>query len=289
MEQNTGGHPSPEVVAGWMVDAQEILMRPHTPDIEAGGAKNAQGDSLSRRDVEVQTLFFKRTCEKYPRIIFIGEEELNLEGCSTKFPKTIADAIFVVVDPTDGSNNWILNQGGQYATTLALQKGRVPFFAIINLPLQKRIICVGDGDVLENGKQFTAKFKDFIPGELSIAYGTGKKMGKKARDAFVKNILGLEKKVEIRRPSCLTASVFAVADGKVHAYVSGKERATNSNALLLLAERLGMEFKFYRSGPNLNEDQRMIFARPGFIDEYVPEDGWLKGFLSQDVYNEGDY
>lgn len=287
------------------MQAEVKLTRPHTPNVAAGGAKNEQGDLVSRRDVEVQTLLFRLARALFLQLRLIGEEKLDMEDTFVEFPDDLFMGIEMVADPTDGSANWLANEGKPFATTLCFQYLRKVFFSMVNLVLDKRAIWVGiDGVVrqisgdditlvlqgyneeIEIGQPFTATFRDFTLGELVIAYGTGKKMPEKARDALRVHLNSRAKNVELVRYSCLSASVIAVADGEVHAYVTGKERATNSNPLVHVAEKLRLEVKFYHSEPHSNEDQRMIFARPGFMERYVPDEGWLAKFLSREDFKE---
>ena len=261
--------PSPDSVIPIVKLAGEYLLVTAQNDLE--GRKKNYGEVVSDEDTFIQAYLALGIKRIFPNDEIVGEEDLagafqkesfnvklklldpnqlyvrqddypegaETDLCGMSFPTaTTGHQRQWVIDPIDGSNNYIKKKG-PYAVVVYLKEGGTVVFAIAYQPADSRLFQAKLGDGLYmNGWKLQKMPPKLDTNKIKLCYGLGKRASQDLRNQFQSIIEKVDPKPE--RYGCLTWSFCQVCvTHRRDAYFSLKEEPYKAGAIDLMVREAG--------------------------------------------------
>lgn len=243
-----------EMVVDWSNKAKE--MQP-----EAGQAtrtKNGFEEAVGDQDVILQEQIKEDTERLFGATIFVGEEDTD--NTDMYFGTINDNKLRIVIDPIDGSKNYLKGSGNWGITCAVMQGKEVILGFTYEAPNNRTLISNGD-KLWINGTlhKYTAPSYDASAPPLFYS-GFGSRLGD-LLDPAMATLHTLDP--VLKRVGFLIGSFGKVIDARMTpgaqdvAYVSFKEKMTNSLALSPIAKYFGLDMTHY---PTETGDRDRIFC-----------------------------
>lgn len=190
-------------------------------------------DFVTQTDLNIQTYIKKCLQELYPNIGFMGEEENG---------STIVDGLQWILDPIDGTTNYIYNYNHS-AISLALRdKTRIVFGMIYNPFTEEMFSAEQSKGAVLNDLPIHVNKTETLEKSL-IAVGTSPYYKFISSDVFNKIEKVFNKALDIRRTGSAALDLAYVACGRQDAYFEYKLKPWDYAAGRIIIEEAGGVFR----------------------------------------------
>ncbi|MCI5774893.1 MAG: inositol monophosphatase family protein [Aerococcus sp.] len=237
-----------------VLDGQKLIDRIDT--------KSSRTDLVTNIDKETEAFFRERLAETFPDDQILGEEGLG-------DPVTSLDGAVWIIDPIDGTSNFVLQQNHFGIMMARYINGVAEFGAIYDVMNDDYFEAAhGEGKVYRNGEPFNLRFKDCAINECLVDANVPMTMRNRfdVQD-FLKQSMGY------RAYGAASIEILAVLKGELGAYITPTLKPWDIAAGKVLLEELGLKVTAFNGEPiDLLHPDTTIMSYPtvhhAFVDFY---------------------
>jgi len=181
-------------------DAGEIMLKAeHIED--AVKSKEGNANFVTKYDVAVQNYLFEHLAAVFPKAVFIGEEDAKHEN-------TNHESCFII-DPIDGTTNFIMNLKHSAISVAYLEHGEVIMGVVYNPYLNELFTAERGMGAYLNDKRLRINDKSMKEGIVGI--GTSPYYADKTDESFAMARNLFDQSLDIRRSGAATLDLCDVA------------------------------------------------------------------------------
>lgn len=199
-------------VTDLMRECGKIMLSAHEVEKENGAVEVKEGAAnfVTRYDKAVQDRLIGGLSEKFPEASFLAEEKDNSDS-------TASCALLFVIDPIDGTTNFIHDMKCSAISVGVFSYGKPLFGAIYNPYFDEMFIANAGGGAYLNGKKITVSARPLA--KALVSFGTAPYY----RDRYADSVFNAAKKVfvqcaDIRRSGSAAYDICCVACGRTDAF-----------------------------------------------------------------------
>ena len=192
------------------VEAAGLARRRWTEGVEVAATKSSEVDVVTEADREVERLLRDRLAALRPGDGFLGEEGGEAEV-------TAAEGVTWVVDPIDGTVNFLYGLPHTAVSVAAMVEGRSVAAAVVDIPHGSRWTAALGGGSTRDGRPL--QVRDAVPmGQRLVATGFNYEAERRALqgDAAARMLRHVR---DLRRLGAAALDLCAVGEGTVDAFV----------------------------------------------------------------------
>lgn len=227
--------PDPADIKQLMRDAAAQFITPRFKNLKNGevDAKTSPNDLVTLADIEAEAFLEREFAKKYPAALFIGEEKVHRD------PKVMDilqqdEASYFVVDPVDGTNNFVKGSPHFGLMVVYVEKGEVQQAYIYDILKDHFMSAVRGEGAFDGAKKMTV-----APAKKVEKVGFTKRKYDLPDASGTFNIAAKEAGIKISLLGCSAHEYLNLARGNVRFYMAEHVRPWDHLAGSLILREAG--------------------------------------------------
>ncbi len=247
-----------EVIKSIVKNAGQIVLNAN--NIQNGiESKQGRANFVTKYDVEVQNYLYQELIKSYPMATFIGEEDETKDTTPSEY--------CFIIDPIDGTTNFIFNYKHSAISVGLMQDGQIRAGVVYNPYLDELFYAEKGKGAFLNGKQL--QVNHILLSEGIVGFGTCPYYREKADETFLIARKLYDRALDLRRSGSAALDICYVAANRFVLYfellLSPWDYAAAS---LILTEAGGCITTMDQKELTFTSGSSAIAANPSAYDEY---------------------
>jgi len=225
--------------------------------------KTSVADLVTEKDRETEAFFVHKIQEKYPDHYILGEE-----GVSSKQDYNPLEEIVWIIDPIDGTSNFV-HQKQNFAISIGICVKGVPMIGIIYDPIREECYHAlkGEGAYLNDTKLVPlspTNIEESLVGISSLWVTPNSIFDHLALQKLVKKVRGT------RSIGSSALELASVATGRLDSYLTLRLAPWDFAGGLIILEELGAKISTIENKPvDYFQKSTLLVAKPGLHEQII--------------------